>query len=128
MYTVISIFYISLLGMVALILFKRREVLSGRESIVSHVGAGTDHLFQAVFVTVRKGLSYVNRRTFAALAQWIAYHVLFHTRRVYVEVKSQALANPHGKRLIDAVRGRGEVKDHGASFYLRRISADHPVK
>ena len=128
MYTLITIFYVSVLGMVAMVLFKRQEVMTGRQSVVSRVGAGSDHVFQAVFTSARHALSYVNRRTFIMLAHWIAYHVLFNVRRVYVEVKSQALATTHGKKLLDAVRGRGEVKSDGASFYLRRISADHPVK
>jgi len=106
-------------------LFKRRELATGRQSVVSRVGAGSDHIFQAVFMAVRKGLSYFNRRTFTLLAHWVAYHVLFHTRRIYVEIKSQAIASPHGKKLLDAVRGRGEVSTQGASFYLRRISAEH---
>lgn len=128
MYTLISIFYISLLAMAAMLLMKRREVVSGKESWVSRAGAGSDHIFQAAYAAVRKGLSYFNRKTFAALMHLIAYHVLLRVRRVYVDVKAAALAHPSGKKLIDAVRGRGEVKDHGASFYLRRISADHPVK
>jgi len=128
MYTLITIFYISLAAMALMIMLKRREVETGRVSFLSRIGAGTDHVFQAVFTAVRRGLSYLNRRTFAALAQMVAFHALFWVRRGYVEVKSAALANPHGKRLIDAVRGRGEVTSHGASFYLRRISADHPVK
>ena len=114
--------------MAVMLMFKRREIMTGKQSVVSQVGAGSDHVFQAVFGTVRQGLSYVNRRTFIMIAHWIAYHVLKGVRHVYVEIKSQTLANPHGKRLIDAVRGRGEVKAHGASFYLRRISADHLVK
>jgi len=43
---------------------------------------------------------------------------------VYVELKHLFMQNPHGKRMIDAVRGRGEVKHHGASFYLKMISHD----
>lgn len=128
MYALISIFYVSILGMAAMVLFKRREVLTGRQSVVSRVGAGSDHIFQAVFSAVRRGSSYMNRRTFNLLAHWIAYHILLRVRHVYVEIKAQVLATPQGRKLIDAVRGRGEVKDHGASFFLRRISADHPVK
>lgn len=114
--------------MAAMVLFKRQEVMTGRQSVVSRVGAGTDHVFQRVFVAARKVWSYANRKTFIMLAHWIAYQVLYHVRHVYVEVKSQALSTTHGKRLLDAVRGRGEVKTDGVSFYLRRISADHPGK
>lgn len=128
MYTLISIFYISLLGMTAMVLFKRREVLTGQASVVSRVGAGSDHIFHAIFAAVRKALGYLNRRTAVALMHWLAYQILLRARKVYVEAKARTLAHPSGKKILDAVRGRGEVRDHGASFYLRRISAEHPVK
>lgn len=127
MYTLISIFYISILAMAVMLLLKRREVMTGKCSVVSEIGAGSDHIFQAVYGYAKRGIGYLNRHSLALVANWVAFHVLKGIRYVYVEIKSQTLANPHGKRLIDAVRGRGEVKNHGASFYLRRISADHPV-
>ncbi len=122
MYTLIAIFYASLLCMLIMLLLKRAEVKSGRRNIVSRLGRGTDHVFGAVFSTIGRWISYVNRKTFIVIAQWIAFHVLLRIRKVYVEVKSAALANPHSKKVIDAVRGRADVKRHGASFYLRRIS------
>lgn len=128
MYTLISIFYISLLAMAAMVLFKRREVMTGRASVVSRVGSGSDHIFHAIFAAVRKGASYFNRRTAVALMHLAAYHILLRARKIYVEAKARTLAHPSGKKILDAVRGRGEVRDHGASFYLRRISADHPAK
>src|SRR4051812_34696406 len=111
MYTLIAIFYISLLGMTAMVLFKRREVVTGHASLVSRAGAGVDHIFHAVFGNVRRGLSYVNRKNFFLLMHWIAFHVLKAVRSVYVEAKAKTLAHPSGKKLIDAVRGRGEVRD-----------------
>ena len=128
MYTTITIFYISLAGMALMILLKRREQKTGVPSLVSKMGAGPDHFFQAVFSAVRRDLSYLNRHTAAAIGSWAAYHVLLGLRSIYVSVKSRFIANPHGKKLLDAVRGRGEVSDHGASFYLRRIAADEPKK
>lgn len=122
MYTLITIFYASLLGIILMIVLKRREVLTSKASIVSRVGAGTDHLFQAVFSSVNRTVSYVNKHTFIALAHIIAFYVLKNIRLVYVELKHRFISTSSGKKLIDAVRGRGEVSDHGASFYLRRIS------
>ena len=103
-------------------LLKRNEMKTGKANIISRLGRGTDHIFQHIFTTTRKMLSYLNRRTFVAVANLIAYHVLYWIRKIYVGIKHLFISNPHGKKLIDAVRGRGEVKDHGASFYLRRIS------
>ena len=122
MYTLITIFYISFIAMGVMVVLKRREVKSGVPSIVSRLGCGSDSFFHAVFSAVGKVLSYVNRHTLVAVGHWMAFHVLVRIRKVYVEIKAKFLANPHGKKMLDAVRGRGEVKDHGASFYLRRIS------
>lgn len=122
MYTLISIFYVSLIGIVLMLLLKRKEAMTGHPSLVSRFGQRTDHIFSAVFSAVRRGLSYINKHTFIALAQWLAFHILVHVRRVYVEIKHWALNYSHSRKVIDMVRGKGEVKKHGASFYLRRIS------
>jgi hypothetical protein len=105
-----------------MLVLKRREVNVGHQSVVSRLGSGTDHVFHSMFANVKNGLSYINKKTFLLLAHWLAFHVLLRIRNVYVEIKHLALQNPYGKKLIDAVRGRGEIKNHGASFYLRRIS------
>lgn len=122
MYTLITIFYASFAAIILMVLLKRREVLSGHPSIVSRAGAGTDHFFQTQFSRVGRFISYINRHTFIALAQLVAFHILKNIRQVYVEVKHRFISTSQGKKLIDAVRGRGHVTDHGASFYLRRIS------
>lgn len=122
MYILIIAFYLSFLGLVLMLVLKRHEVVSGRPTVVSQFGERTDRIFHIFFAGVRRAISYADRRTLIVIAQWLAYHVLLRIRGVYVEVKHRTLMNPHGKKVIDAVRGRGEVKDHGASFYLRRIS------
>lgn len=128
MYTLITIFYISLLAIILMVVFKRHEIKTGKQSIFSRLGQGSDHVFHAIFSGTRKGISYINKHTFIAVAQWITFHILVRVRKVYVEVKHKALENPHGKSMIDAVRGRGEVKNHGASFYLRKIAEKGTTK
>lgn len=105
-----------------MILYKRHESLTGKPTFISRAGAGIDHIFHKVFDTVSNVISYINKHTFIALAHWLAFHVLVHIRKVYVEIKHHFISHPQGKKMIDAVRGRGEVKKHGVSFYLRRIS------
>ncbi len=105
-----------------MVLLKRHEEKSGQPSIVSRLGRVTDDFFHVIFHTVGTFLSYINKHTFIALGHWIAFHVLVRIRKVYVEMKARALEHPQGKKMLDAVRGRGEVRDHGASFYLRRIA------
>ncbi|MFA6459055.1 MAG: hypothetical protein WCV79_01490 [Candidatus Paceibacterota bacterium] len=124
MYTEIILFYASFIGIVGMVLLKQRELSTGNKSIISKIGAKSDDVFNAIFYAARKALSYMNRRTAITLVQWVAYHALLRIRRVYVEIKHRALMNPHSKKVIDAVRGRGQVQTHGASFYLRRISSD----
>lgn len=128
MYILISLFYASLLGIVGMILYKRHEVKTGHPTILSRLGRGSDHVFHAIFSGAGMGVSYINKHTFIALAQWIAFHVLLRIRTVYIELKQKALDNPHSRKVIDMVRGKGEVSDHGASFYLRRISAEEGRK
>ena len=123
MYTLITIFYASLLGMGLMIVLKSREAKTGKPNLISRIGAGTDHVFQAIFSAWNRGFSYLNKHTFKAIAYAAAFHILKYIRGIYVEIKDLFISNPHGKKLIDAVRGRGEVSDHGASFYLRRITA-----
>jgi hypothetical protein len=105
-----------------MILLKRHETKTGRPTIMSRLGRGSDNFFHMVFGLVLNAWSYINKHTFVALAHWIAFHILVHIRNIYVQIKSSFLATPQGKKMLDAVRGRGEVKNHGASFYLRRIS------
>ncbi len=124
MYTLITLFYISFIGIVSMVLLKRREFATGRKSIVSRIGTGSDYLFNLIFMTVKRWTSYVNRKTFIVLTQWLAFHVLVRIRRVYVELKHRALMNPHARKVLDAVRGRGPIQTSGASFYLRRISSN----
>lgn len=122
MYALITTFYVSLIGVILMLLLKRHELKSGKATVVSRFGRGTDKIFGAVFSKIKLFHSYFNRKNLVAMAQWLAFHVLLRVRKVYVEIKHRFISNPHGKKLIDAVRGRGEVHNHGASFYLRRIS------
>ena len=128
MYTLIVAFYVSLIGIVVMVLLKRREVKSGHPSLVSRIGAGTDHIFNVIFGSIRRAVNFFNRHTMIALSQWLAFHVLLRMRKIYIELKHRALINPHTKKVIDAVRGRAEIRHEGASFYLRRISNEpvHP--
>lgn len=122
MVTPIVLFYISIIGIALMLMLKRNEVHSGNKSIVSKAGSGSDHFFHKIFSNISRFISYINKHTFIALAQWVAFHVLVRIRKIYVELKHIFMQNPHGKKMIDAVRGRGEVRNHGASFYLKRIS------
>jgi len=122
MYILISIFYISLIGIVAMILLKNSELKKGTTSLSSRMSVSVENFLAKTSKSIHSFVKLLNRRTFIALMQFLTFHLLFRVRRVYVELKHRTLQNPHGRKMIDAVRGRGEVKNHGASFYLRRIS------
>lgn len=104
-----------------MIVLKCKE-LNSNISPSSDLAIKIERSLVSVYGNIKRGMGYCNKKTMIALAQYITFHVLFHIRKVYVELKYRTLLNPHGRRMIDAVRGRGEVKNHGASFYLRRIS------
>lgn len=119
MYLLIITFYISLIGIIAMILIKRGEIKKGKSFLAE---SSIEKRLVKIYTEIVKFFKMFNKHTFIALSQYITFHLLFRIRKVYVEMKHRVLLNPHGKRMIDAVRGRGEVKNHGASFYLRRIS------
>lgn len=121
MYTLIVIFYVSFLCILVMLLLKGREAKTGHPNLISRLGRGTDAYFHVVFTKIGETISYVNRHTFIALAHWIAIHVLTHIRKIYVEIKHRFITHPHGKKVMDAVRGRAELSDTGASAYLKRI-------
>ena len=122
MYSLIIPFYLSFAGIITMVLLKRHEINSGKATVVSRLGQRSDHMFHSIFASIKRATSRFNKHSFIAVAQWISFHILFHTRNVYVDLKDRALSNPHSKKVIDAVRGRGEITPQGASFYLRRIS------
>lgn len=121
-YVLIALFYAAFLGIIGMIALKRREVRTGRESVISRLGKGSDRFFHYIFSSVRQGFSYFNKKTLIAIAQLVAYHVLVRLNNIFLSLKEKALANPHSRKVIDAVRGRADVRYEGASFYLRRIA------
>ena len=121
MYILVASFYISLLGIISMIVLKRFELRSANTNSSANVSSLEIRL-QNIYNSINRSLKMLNRKTFIALAQYITFHILYRIRKVYVELKHRALMNPHGKKMIDAIRGRGEINKHGASFYLRRIS------
>ncbi len=122
MYITVSIFYVSFLTLIIMIVLKRQESRTGKASILSRLGRGADHFFDSIFSSADRTISYINRHTFIVIGQHVAFHLLLRIRKIYVEIKHRTLENPHGRKILDAVRGRGEVKKHGASLYLKRIS------
>ncbi len=122
MYILISIFYISLIGIISMIFIKRAEMKNDDYSLADKTESSLEMTLSNIYSKIVSYTKLINRQTFVALMQYLTFHVLLRIRNVYVDLKHRTLQNPHGKRMIDAVRGRGEVKNHGASFYLRRIS------
>ena len=84
MYTTITIFYVSILGIAALIFLKRREVLTGRASFVSKLGEGSDHIFAAFSRGMRSKLK---------IWLWPLAQVVLEANRVS-STKSLPLAMP----------------------------------
>ncbi len=116
-------FYVSILGIIGMITFKASEIRSGKKSWIFRIADSKNHIIHNLFDTIKKQASYVNRKNAIALIQWIAYHILSWARETYIWAYKKAHAHPPSKKVIDMVRGKGEVrKKGGVSFYLKRIS------
>jgi hypothetical protein len=100
---------------------KHVEISAGKQSIIAKIGSDIDHIFEKIEFIARDILKKINRKSFIVLLQWIGFYLLYPVRKIYVELKHRALINPHSKKVIDAVRGRGEIRKVGVSAYLRRI-------
>lgn len=127
--TSIISFYISLLGILGMIGFKMSEKRTGKKSWISKIADKTNDRVHGYFNALRKFLSYINRRSALALVQYIAYHILSWARNLYIWAYKKAHAHAPSKKVIDMVRGRGEIKRNGgSSFYLKSISENDIVE
>ncbi len=116
-------FYISFAGILGMLGFKAMEIRSGKKSWISHLADNTNHLVHDAYHDIRKFFSYFNRKSALALVQWIAYHILSWARATYIWAYKKAHAHAPSKKVIDMVRGRGEVnKNGGASFYWKKLT------
>jgi hypothetical protein len=108
------------LAIVAMIVLKRREIVALKNNPISKISARADSFLDKNYSAIRKFISYLNKHTFIAITQWIVYHILLHIRKVYVEIKHQALQNPHTRNMIYAVRGKGEVIEERIEILCER--------
>ena len=122
--TTIIIFAIALIGIIGMIILKRAELTSGKKYFLSRLGENTDHIVHAAYDRVYRFFSHLNKNNFISSIQWVAYHVLSWIRGGYIWIRNHAHSHPHSKKVLDMVRGRGEVKRGAASFYLKRIAED----
>lgn len=120
-------FYISFIGIIGMIGIKSRELKSGRKSFISRLSDHTNHIVHDYYARIVVFIKYINRRSALALIQWIAYHVLTWARNLYIWAYRKAHAHAPSKKVIDMVRGKGEIKRNtGSSFYLKSISGNEP--
>jgi hypothetical protein len=125
MYALIAIFYVSFACIAAMLWSKQVEMRTGRQSLVSRLGDDADHVLHRINDDARSVVSYFNKHTFIAFLQWIAAHILSWFRNLYIKLYHMAHRHPHSKKVIDMVRGQGEVNQNGgASFFLKKISDD----
>ena len=105
--------------------FKMAELKSGKKSWISRLSEKTNHKVHDFIVSTKTYISYINRKSALALVQWIAYHILTWARNAYIWAYHKAHAHAPSKKVIDMVRGKGEVgRKGGSSFYLKSISGN----
>jgi hypothetical protein len=108
-----------------MIVSKRVEIKSGKKSLISRLGAGSDHVVQRTYGKVSYVFSHLNKDTSVKFLQWIAFHALSFVRNIYIKIKDKAHRHPHSKKVIDMVTGKGEVINaSGASFFLKKIAEE----
>jgi hypothetical protein len=118
-------FYISLAGILGMLGLKVAEIRSNKKTLISKIAEKTDDTVWKYYINTKKILSYINRKSAIALIQWIAYYILSWARRAYIWAHRKAHAHPPSKKVIDMVRGRGEIKKNGGvSFFLKSISSE----
>src|SRR3989344_9353131 len=118
-------FYATFLIMLSMVGFKAMEMHSGRKSFISKLSDNTNHIVHNAYDRIIKSISYINRKSAIALIEWIACHILSGARKVYIWAYNKAHAHPPSKRVIDMVRGKGEVnRNGGSSIFLKKISED----
>lgn len=125
MLTASIIFFASFIGIVLMIYLKARRLKMDMRSRWAHLSEKVDGKIRTGFANIRTFISYFNRKSAVALVEWIAYHLLSWIRSAYLWIRERAHAHPPSKKVIDMVRGKGEVDPiGGASFYLKRISKE----
>lgn len=108
---------------------KSYQLKTNRNGVFASLSNKNDHKVHAVYKTIKTYISYINKKSAIALIQWIAYHILSWARSAYIFLHRKAHAHPPSKKVIDMVRGKGDVpKNAGASFYLKRIVEEEIVK
>lgn len=118
-------FYVAGVGILGMLGFKALEFRSGKKSWISRLLDSMNHFFHRIFDAIKRWIFFINKKSAIALIQWIAYHVLSWARSAYIWAYKKAHAHAPSKKVIDMVRGRGEVKQTGgASFYLKSIGED----
>ncbi len=118
-------FYISFIGIIGMISFKARELKTGKKSFISRLSGYTNHIIHDYYARLVGVLKYINRRSALAFVQWIAYHVLTWARNLYIWAYKKAHAHAPSKKVIDMVRGKGEInRNAGSSFYLKSITGN----
>lgn len=121
-------FYISFLCILGMISLKSFEIKSGKKYLIFKIAEKADDFVKGIYSNVIKLISYINKKSAIALIQWIAYYILSWARSIYIWAHKKAHAHPPSRRVIDMVRGRGEINKNGnTSFYLRRIAQDDEV-
>lgn len=111
-----------------MISLKSFEIKSGKKYLIFKIAEKADDFVKGIYSNVIKLISYINKKSAIALIQWIAYYILSWARSIYIWAHKKAHAHPPSRRVIDMVRGRGEINKNGnTSFYLRRIAQDDEV-
>ena len=126
--TTVILFYISFICIVGMIYLKSYEIKNSKRFWYRNFFDKVDIRIRIIIDYTKKFIALINKSNAIALIQWIAYHILSWIREAYIWLHKKARSHPPSKKVMDMVRGKGEVKKNGGvSFFLRRIVEDDKV-
>src|SRR3989344_1831823 len=118
-------FFASFVGSIGMISVKYFELKTGKKLWFALLVQRHDNMVHKAYSGVRKFFSYFNKHNAILFIQWIIVSILSWIRSFYIWVRAKAHAHPPSKKVIDMVRGKGNIVNNGgASFYLKKISED----
>ncbi len=104
---------------------KAVELKTGKPSLLSRSSHRFNHIIHDFFVKVRRWVSYINRRSALLLVQYVVAHSIMAVHGSFLYTKKKVNSNPHTKKYVDMITGKGVIKRKGAvSIYLKQIKEE----
>ncbi|MSR71430.1 MAG: hypothetical protein EXS50_02020 [Candidatus Taylorbacteria bacterium] len=122
------VFFIALLGIIAMFTIKFVEAKTGNKSFLTRVSEKTNHIVHSHVARIKYVSSFISKRNAKLLSKFVAYHVLLAGHRIYTKLKNILKTHLENKpeSPINMVLGKGVLKKKGSvSFFLKHIAEEN---